>query len=139
LVHFRILTLAALIFLTASSADAAGLFYQDDHIGDRNLSAEDVMSAVSAGESLDFDNKIIVGHLNLSSLEIDGPVHFIIPFSKMELASIMQHLKALLTSDTLISAIMPNLKALILAVILSLRDLRLMDVPGSCMQYSTAM
>jgi hypothetical protein len=40
------------------------------------IPASDVLAKIKAGESADFDNCTILGDLNLSTLKIEGPVHF---------------------------------------------------------------
>ena len=42
----------------------------------RVISASKVLATIKAGEPAEFDNCIIVGDLNFSTLEIDEPVHF---------------------------------------------------------------
>ena len=43
---------------------------------DRVIQASDVLAKIKAGDSVDFDNRIIVGNLSLNALKIEVPVHF---------------------------------------------------------------
>jgi hypothetical protein len=45
-------------------------------LDDRVVPANDVFVKIKAGQSAEFDNRIIVGDLNLSALRIERPIHF---------------------------------------------------------------
>lgn len=59
--HFRILALAALVFLTASSAAAADV---------RTISAERILEQIAAGEPVEYDGYTIEGALDLDRLDL---------------------------------------------------------------------